>query len=439
MVAMAEPPRDAPLRDESVGATPRREIADSLRRLETLLGMLPSDAARDLRGRIATLRTLMVEQRPPALALVGRRGSGKSSLVNALVGGKVAELGHVRGQTGKGRWVAVETPRGPLALLDTRGVQEGSRPKEDDDAATPLASILAELRRRAPDAVLFVVRAIDVDSAIDADLDALGAVLRAAARSHGTTPPVVAVITHADLLEPKATRLADPPPDGSDPDLDEKLAHVALAERTLEEKLRARPDIAPHAKHVMAVSTYLSFRPDGTIRGDERWRTSELSRALFDHLPTEGRAAFARLSQVRGLQDDIATDLTRATATLCAGIAAVPIPIADVLPLTTLQAGLVASIAWVSGRPLDTKAATEFLGALGLNVGAAFAFREAARALVKYVFPGAGAAVSAGVAFAGTMALGAAAKAYFVHGEPIEVARRIFRDRRSDAAKGDER
>ena len=423
---MPEEPRREPSRE----GTARKEIADSLRRLETLLGMLPSDAARDLRGRIGTLRTLMVEQRPPALALVGRRGAGKSSLVNALVGNKVAELGHVRGQTGKGRWFDVETPRGPLALLDTRGVQEGSRPREDDDARTPLASILSELGRRAPDAVVFVVRAIDVDSAIDGDLDALAAVLRGTERAHKTAPPVVAAITHADMLEPKGVRLPEGAPDPSDADLEEKLAHVALAERTLEDKLRARPDIAPHAKRVVAVSTYLSFRPDGTLRADERWHVDALSRALYDHLPTEGRAAFARLSQARGLQDEVATDLTRATATLCAGIAAVPIPVADVIPLTTLQAGLVASIAWVSGRPMDTKAASEFLGALGLNVGAAVALREAARALVKYVFPGAGSVVSAGVAFAGTMALGAAAKAYFVHGEPIEVAKRIFRDRK---------
>src|SRR5262245_16896670 len=104
----------------------RQPIADSLKRLESLLGMLPSDAAKDLRRRIATLRTLMVEQRPPALALVGRRGAGKSSIVNALVGAPVAALGHVRGQTGRGRWFAVETPRGSLSVLDTRGVQEGS-------------------------------------------------------------------------------------------------------------------------------------------------------------------------------------------------------------------------------------------------------------------------------------------------------------------------
>jgi len=34
----------------------------------------------------------------------------------------------------------------------------------------------------------------------------------------------------------------------------------------------------------------------------------------------------------------------------------------------------------VSGRPLDTKSASEFLSALGVNLGAAFVLREAARA-----------------------------------------------------------
>ena len=64
-------------------------------------------------------------------------------------------------------------------------------------------------------------------------------------------------------------------------------------------------------------------------------------------------------------------------------------------------------------------------------MGAAFALREAVRALVKFVFPGAGSAISGAVAFAGPMAIGAAARAYFVHGEPIDVARRIFKERRS--------
>jgi uncharacterized protein (DUF697 family) len=168
------------------------------------------------------------------------------------------------------------------------------------------------------------------------------------------------------------------------------------------------------------------------LRGDERWRMTELGEKLFEHLPNEGKAAFARLSQARALQDSIAKDLTNATATLCAGVAALPVPIADVLTLTTLQAGLVASIAYLSGRKLEKRTATEFFGALGVNLGAAFALREAARALIKYVFPGAGSVVSAGVAFTGTMALGAAARSYFVWDEPIEKARKIFEDRKTE-------
>jgi uncharacterized protein (DUF697 family)/predicted GTPase len=425
----------------------KKALSESLRRVEGILEALPSDAARDLKVRIANLRTLMLEQRPPAIVLVGRRGSGKSSLVNALVGSKVAELGHVVGQTGRGRWIDVTTDGGTLSVLDTRGVQEGSRPVEDDDAKTPLASILTELERKAPDVVLLVVRATDVDSAIEGDLDALAEVLRAADRTHRTIPPVIAAVTHADVLEPKTlalhAKVPEPAREGSapDPDREEKLAHVRLAESTIEDKLRARPALAPHVRRAIAVSSYLSFRADGTVRADERWRIAELCEIVFAALPAQGKAAFARVSRVRALQDSIAKDLTRATATLCAGVAAIPIPIADALPLTTLQAGLVASIAYLSGRSFEAKTAAEFLGAIGMNVGAAFAMREAARALVKYLFPGAGSVVSAGVAFTGTMALGAAARAYFIWDEPIDRARKVFEDRktRKDAERSPDR
>src|SRR5262245_38064549 len=169
----------------------RKAIAESLRRLESLLGSLPSDSAKDLRARIANVRALLVAQTPPARALVGRRGSGKSSLLNALVGEKVAELGHVRGQTGRGRWFDVKTERGSVSILDTRGIQEGSKPQEDDEAKTPLASILVELEKKAPDVIVFVVRATDVDSAIDPDLDALEQVIRSTARTHKGVPTLL--------------------------------------------------------------------------------------------------------------------------------------------------------------------------------------------------------------------------------------------------------
>jgi uncharacterized protein (DUF697 family) len=177
----------------------------------------------------------------------------------------------------------------------------------------------------------------------------------------------------------------------------------------------------------------LSGRAAGAARADERWRIQELVGTLFKHLPDAGRGTFVRIARVRGLQEQLAADLTRATAVICTGIAAMPIPIADLFPITAMQMALVTSIAWLSGRPLDRRAATEFAGAMGANVGAAFVLREGFRALMKVVTPGFGSMISGAIAFAGTMAIGAAARSYFVQGGSIEDARRAFSDAKSAA------
>jgi uncharacterized protein (DUF697 family) len=127
------------------------------------------------------------------------------------------------------------------------------------------------------------------------------------------------------------------------------------------------------------------------------------------------------------VQEELASTLTKATAAVCAAVAAAPIPVADIVPLTALQAGLVAGIAWIGGRSVDKRGTAEFLGSVGANVGFAFALREAVRALLKVVAPGGGPVISATIAFSGTMAIGAAARAYFIRGLSLEDARRAFR------------
>lgn len=404
-------------------AKTRKVLAENIRRVEEMLRFLPlpDSTVNDLRQKIALLRTILLEQRAPALALVGRRGAGKSSLVNALFGEKVAEVGHVRARTGRGTWFDHVSPRGTLAVLDTRGIQEGSKPEEDDDALDALSSILASLETKSPDIVVFLVKATEVDSAIDADLQAIERLYTHIERKYRFRPPLVAVATHADVLEPKATRLHRPEDERAD-DLAEKRARVAEVEHHLEAKVRENGKLAAHLVAVRAVSGYMSFRDDGSLRSDERWGIDELVTTLFAHLPDAGRGTFVRIARVRGLQEELATNLTRATAAICAGVAALPIPVGDIIPITGMQVTLVAGIGWLAGRALDRKAATEFLGAMGVNVGAGFVLREGARALIKFVFPGAGSMVSGAVAFAGTMAIGAAARAYFLRDETIEEA-----------------
>jgi predicted GTPase len=411
-------------------------IAENIRRIEEMLRFLPlSDGTvNELRSKIGLLRTILLEQRAPAFALVGRRGAGKSSLVNALFGARMAEVGHVKAQTGKGKWFDHATERGSISILDTRGIQEGSKPAEEDHAKDAISSIVVELKKKTPDVIVFLIKATEADSAIDADLAALERVYAEIERHHHFRPPLVAIATHCDVLEPKATKLHDPK-DENQEDVDEKLARVAEVEHHLEEKIKARAKLAPHLVWTRGVSTYMSFRDDGTTRADERWRVEELVGTLFKHLPDAGRGTFVRIARVRGLQDELASNLTRATAVLTAGIAALPIPVGDVIPITALQVTLIAAIAWLSGRPLSKKAAAEFLAAMGANVGAGFAFREGARALIKFVFPGAGGMVSGAVAFAGTLAIGAAARAYFLRGVPIEEAKKIFAREKVEAEK----
>jgi uncharacterized protein (DUF697 family)/GTP-binding protein EngB required for normal cell division len=365
--------------------------------------------------------------------LVGRRGAGKSSVVNALFGAKMAELGHVTAQTGRGRWYDYERDGGAMSILDTRGVQEGAAPAETDPAKNALESIAVELRVKAPDLVVFIAKASDVDAAIDADLDALQHVYDEVRRAHRAQPPLIVVVTHCDLLEPKSASLrgggeSASPQDKAD--VDEKMRHVTLAENALTRRIDARAALRDRRGATIGVSAYMSWRADGTLRADDRWRIDDLAGALFRHLPDAGRAELARATRTRAVQEELASTLTKATAAICAAVAAAPIPVADIVPLTTLQAGLVAGIAWIGGRSVDRRGAAEFLGGVGANVGFAFALREAVRALLKVVAPGGGPVISATIAFSGTMAIGAAARAYFIRGLSIEDARQAFRKKR---------
>jgi uncharacterized protein (DUF697 family) len=69
-------------------------------------------------------------------------------------------------------------------------------------------------------------------------------------------------------------------------------------------------------------------------------------------------------------------------------------------------------------------------------VGVAFGLRELVKTIVKLWLPAGGAVVSAAVAFTGTSAIGAAAKAYYIRGVSLADARKVFRRGRRDSDRG---
>ena len=139
----------------------------------------------------------------------------------------------------------------------------------------------------------------------------------------------------------------------------------------------------------------------------------------------EGEIEAARKSPDKEAKRVVTKKIVTTCTAACTTVGVEPIPLADFPILTAVQVLMVASIMRVSGREITRKAITEFLGALGMNIGAGLVFREGARAAIK-VLPGFGNAISGAIAGGATYALGRAATAYFIDETPLPEVRRLF-------------
>jgi uncharacterized protein (DUF697 family) len=146
---------------------------------------------------------------------------------------------------------------------------------------------------------------------------------------------------------------------------------------------------------------------------------------LAAELPNQAKIEMIRISRDRHAQLHVAQMLIKSTTAICAAIGAQPIPLADLPVLTALQVLMVSGIMYISGRERSLRAATEFIAALGANVGVGMLLREGTRAMLKF-FPGWGNVVCGMVAGAGTYAIGRAATVYFLEGASLKEAKQTY-------------
>ncbi|WP_185819750.1 GTPase family protein [Salibacterium salarium] len=390
---------------------------------DKLLPKLPGPVKKQVEGEINRLEDIFLDYRSPRFAIVGRRGSGKSTFINGVFQSPVADIGSVKAQTGRGQWHSfhkTDDDTAAMDILDTRGLGEGTTPEELTDEKNSLSEGKNSLKTKCPDVFLFFVKAKEVDARIKEDIKQLQELRSFVEEVHSYIPPVIGVVTQVDELDPIYD--TDPPFEK------EKHQNINYAVSHLEEKLQDEID---GVIQVLPVCAYMAFK-ENEIVYDRRWNMEEVLHYLLNHLPGSTWLQWAKITQAQAIQKSIAKSIGKSASTINGGFGAQPIPIADMPIITGVQISMITSIAYISGRDLNRKSIMEFIGALGVNVGAAYAFRQAARSLSKVAFPGIGHVVSGTVASIATWSLCKAAIAYFIDRQTAEQAKKIFENTKND-------
>jgi uncharacterized protein len=369
-------------------------------RLERLAGKLPSKIQKAVLAELTPLKQLFLQQRPPRFLFVGASGMPIGQIIGALFA--PADVTETRdAPVPICRWYDVcLRDRGTISVLDARGV--------DDSAFSQLQD---ELKYQAADIIFFLSDERTAQGLEKRDLDDL----KARYFAWNKTPEAGTKIVGISIL-PLDAAVGPNQINASSSRLQLALQSNAAGREPVLETLR--------------------LVPAGRDQGLElpNAEAQRLMSTLARELPNQARLEMIRISRNREAQHEVAQLLVKSTTAICAAIGAQPIPLADLPILTSLQVTMISGIMYVSGRERSLRAATEFIGALGVNVGAAMLLREGARAILKF-FPGWGNVVGGLVAGSGTYAIGRAATVFFIDGVSLKDARRTYLTSRKNVSR----
>ena len=381
----------------------RHSLLHIIERLEGFLGKLPETIQRPVLHELTPLKELFLQQRAPRFVVTGSNRLPLQAIVASLFAeSSPDELRDVLMELF--RWHSMELgARGTISFLDARGADSRTIPKIQEELKEQPADILLHLADgispAAPNEVENV--AAFVTSAPDAKLRVVGVVWPETAGAR------------------RGFQNGDGP-----------LTSHESGRALLQRALQAQPGIGERLLQVVEFPSH-----DGEEKG---MSAQQFMSMLARGMPNEARVEMARIAGDRVVQGEIAQTLVKSTTAICAAIGAQPIPLADLPILTALQLMMVSGIMYISGRERSLRAATEFVGALGVNVGAGMILREGTRALLKF-FPGWGNVVCGAVAGAGTYAIGRASIVYFLEGLTLKDARRTYLSSRKRRARTEPR
>ena len=357
-------------------------ILNIVERLERLVTRLPEKIRRPVLRELTPLKELFLQQRPPRFLFIGPSKAPTHRIIDTLFAPGAPEQLNVALMPVH-RWVDWDiSGHGTISILDAR-----------DAADSAIAQVEEDLKRQPPD-IIFLFDEGE------------------------SSPERSATGKSADVLlhfqHDIGGALADAKVIGVSFGSEKRVAQ-------LREVLKTQPAIRDRLLKVIQFTDMHSAEARGLLS------------VLAEKLPNQAKIEMIRISRDREAQHHVAQMLIKSTTAICTAIGAQPIPLADMPILTALQVVMVSGIMYISGRERSLRAATEFMTALGANVGAGMLLREGARAVLKF-FPGWGNVVCGMIAGAGTYAIGRATSAFFIGGVSLKEARQKYLSNRKKAS-----
>lgn len=411
--------------------------------IDKLPDAIPSKTRESIKDAIlgdAELKQLMEgidSNRPPRIFMIGRTGVGKSSLINALCGSYVASVSDTRSCTeGAEIYQCMDGDRVLMEICDTRGIAESESLNSKISAEDMLINQINEF---SPDVAIFMLNCTHRDD-VDTDVNFLKKLAKSYAEVNSMRLPIVVVVNKCDEMAP--TRFKNPK--DYPQNKISKINEVVQYYKGIIVRNGLKID------NIIAVSSLIDWMtPDGMeidaesidnlptydienlqIAFDGRYQIDKLldilESAIQDFEAQMGLRMAARLTEV---VHRLARHLNRIFSGIAATVAITPIPVSDIYVLLILQCVLVSLIASLSGRDISLDTAKEFIFSMGGIAGSGYMFKLIAQQgakLLNAVWPGAGSAVSSGVAAVGTSAIGNAAISYYIDEVSIKDAKEQF-------------
>lgn len=413
--------------------------------LNDLPDFIPSKVKEELKNVILNdkeLKDLMDgidSNRPPRIFLMGRTGVGKSSLINALCGTYLAKVSDTVSCTTRTEcYQCKKNNKVMMEILDTRGIAESLSLDEKISAEQVLVNDMKEF---SPDVAILVLNSTHRDS-VDQDVLALKKLAEEYKKINSIELPIVVAINKSDDVAPSRFRTPSEFPEQKINNINEIRKYYK--EIILKEGLKI--------ESIVSVSSVIDWKTeDGIefgmndipnltredldnlqIEFDGRYNIDvlldELEKAIKDNSARMGLRLASRLEDV---VKNMAKKLNNIFSGISATIALTPIPVSDIYILLIIQMTLVSLIGLLSGREISLNLAKEFIFGMGGITGVGYTLKVVAQQSAKIIngiFPGAGSAVSATIAYSGTYAIGESAIAYYMDDLKMEDAKKLFKE-----------